>query len=377
MDSILEKNMAWVNDAWCNTANKLRKNCDLLRGKLPAFTIDGVYDDRTDGDIGAWTNGFWPGILWMMYVATGEESFREVAEECENKLDMALENYEWLHHDVGFMWHISSGANYRITGNAKSKNRNLHAASTLAARYNVQSKIIRAWNVPDEAAGWSIIDSMMNIPLLYWASKETGNIAFYQIAVNHADTVLKHFIRPDGSVYHIMNFDVHTGEFKGAAPRTQGYESESSWSRGQSWAIYGFVLSYIHTGEQRFLDAAKKVAHYFIAAVCNDGYIPKSDFRAPEEPIVLDSSAGAIAACGLIEIAKVVPEYEKKLYIQAALNIVKALTDKQCDWSDKQQGILQNSSGCYYKDVHKSYIFGDYYYVEALYKLKGFGPMFW
>ena len=377
MQAILDKNKAWIDETWSKIEVKLRRNSELCRHKIPQKTINGVYDDCSGGNCDTWTNGFWPGIMWLMYAATKEETFRETAEIAEEALDTALENFNCLHHDVGFMWHISAGANYRLTGNEKSKNRNLHAAAVLATRYNVNGEFIKAWN-EEGFEGWVIIDSMMNIPLLYWATKETNNVAFKQIAMHHADKTIEHHIRPDGSVYHIMDYDINNGDCKGYAPDTQGYDPEtSSWSRGQAWAIYGFALSYLHTGEQRYLDTAKRVAHYFMTAVIPDDYVPRADFRAPEEPVYYDTSAGAIAACGLIEIAKVVPEFEKKMYMQAAINLIKAMVDKHCDWSEEEQAILQNSSACHAQGVHEAFIFGEYYFVEAIYKLKGFEPLFW
>ncbi len=378
MNQLLEKNKMWIDETWDKIVVKLRRNSELLKNKLPLVTTDGVYDDNSSPEkIEAWTNGFWPGIMWLMYSATKEECFRETAENGEKALDVALERYQCLHHDVGFMWHISAGANYRLTGNEKSKNRNLHAAAVLAARYNPAGQFIKAWDYKG-VEGWTIIDSMMNISLLYWAADLVNNAGLRQIAMNHADNTVKNHIRPDGSVIHMVHYDVDTGECQGVAPCTQGFDPEtSSWSRGQAWAVYGFAISYLHTGEQRYLDAAKRVAHYFIASILRDNYIPRADFRAPKEPVYYDTSAGAIAACGLIEIAKAVPEYEKELYMDAALNIMKAIVDGHCDFSEEEQGILQDCSGSYAQAVHISAIYGEYYFVEAMYKLKGFEPMFW
>ena len=250
------------------------------------------------------------------------------------------------------------------------------AAAALASRYNVNGGFIRAWN--DEGAdGWAIIDCMLNIPLLYWASDEIGDPRFRQIAMHHADKTMENFVRPDGSVYHVVEFDLNTGEVL-RYPHTQGYEpNNSSWTRGQAWAIYGFVLSYIHTGKQEYLDTAKKVAHYFISAVCTEGYIPKCDFRSPDEPEYLDTSAGAIAACGLIEIAKVVPEYEKKLYIKAAIAILQAIEKEHCDFTLEKESIVQNVMGYYTQGHQISTTYGDYYFVEAIYKLKGYNMLLW
>ena len=373
MNTILKANEKWIDEVWSKIEEKLKRNAVISKDKIPFTSIEGIFDDKSASP-GAWTNGFWPGIMWLMYDATGEECFKIAAETVEEKLDAALKKFKILHHDVGFMWLLSAGANYLLTGNEASKNRNLHAAAVLAARYNVDGGFIKAWN---ESAGLAIIDCMMNIPLLYWASKETNNVAYKKIAMHHADKTIEANIRPDGSVIHTVDFDIDTGEVKGY-PFTQGYNTESSWSRGQAWALYGFVLSYIHTEKKEYLDAAKRVAHYFIAAICNDGFVPKLDFRAPKEPRYIDTSAGAIAACGLIEIAKVVPEFEQELYMQSAVNIMKALSENHCDWTEEEQSILQDVSGEYHgKEIQKPYIYGEYFYVEAMYKLKGFDKLFW
>ena len=185
-------------------------------------------------------------------------------------------------------------------GSKKSRVRTSIAADMLASRYNARGEFIRSWN--DDCIGWVIIDSMMNIPLLYWASDEYKDDRFKYIAMKHADKVLNTHIRPDGSVNHIVSLDPTNGEvietFGG-----QGYAVGSSWSRGQAWAIYGFTLSYIHTGKQEYLDAAKRVAHYFIANVCDD-WLPKVDFRSPKGPVIYDSTAGACTACGLLGVSK-------------------------------------------------------------------------
>ena len=375
MEKILNENKAWIDETWSKIETKLKRVSTQVKDKIPSTSENGVYNDKSSYP-GAWTNGFWPGIMWLMYDATGESCFKEAAEIVEEKLDAALNDFKVLHHDVGFMWLLSAGANYLLTGNEKSKNRNLHAAAALAARYNVDGGFIKAWNDPG-CDGWVIIDCMMNIGLLYWASKETGNVAYEKIANHHADKTIQNHIRPDGSVYHVVEYGLDSGEVIGY-PWTQGYNAESSWTRGQAWAIYGFVLSYIHTKKQEYLDAAKRVAHYFIANVCSTGYIPLIDFRQPDEPNYIDTSAGAIAACGLIEMAKAVPEYEQKMYLSAAINIMKAITENHCDWSENEQSILQHCSGEYHGDEkEKPYIYGEYYYVEAMYKLKGFDKLFW
>lgn len=206
-----------------------------------------------------------------MYHATRKEIYRKAAEGVEQKMDKALWSFTGLHHDVGFMWLHSAVADYRLTGSEESRNRGLLAASILAGRYNPAGRFIRAWN-PDcvekgqDCTGWIIVDSMMNIPLLYWASKETKDPRYFYIAQNHADTVRRTLVREDGSCGHIACLDPNTGELE-TILAGQGYSETSCWSRGLSWILYGFALSYRYTGNLAYLDMAKKAAHYFISNI--------------------------------------------------------------------------------------------------------------
>ena len=165
----------WINDTVAKVEKKLDRVAKEKKGTIPYSTGEGkVYNDMVKSGISWWTNGFWPGMMWLMYDMTKKDLYKEAAEDTETLLDKALENYVGLHHDVGFMWHLSAGANYRLTGNKKSYIRNMYAANILSARYNLKGGYIRAWN-GDEHVGYAIIDCMMNIPLLYWATKETGD----------------------------------------------------------------------------------------------------------------------------------------------------------------------------------------------------------
>jgi len=378
MLDISPQDRIWVDSVWNNIVDKMSKVVDTVGDKIPYTTIDGRFDDKFVEDPAWWTNGFWPGIMWLMYMGTRDEKYRKKAENAELRLDKVLfgldGSFEGLHHDVGFMWHISSVANYRITGNPKSRIRGLIAADHLASRFNIDGGFISAWNGKD-CEGWSIIDSMMNTPLLYWASEETGYSRYRKIAKAHADKTACNVVRPDGSVIHIIEYDVNTGEVI-KTHGGQGYGVGSSWSRGQSWAIYGFALSYLHTGKTLYLDTAKKVAHYFISCI-QDTYIPAIDFRSPNSPLYIDTTAGAIAASGMIEISRHVPAYEKKVYLNTALKILKALENKQCDWTDKTDSILQNGSESYENGIHKSIIYGDFYLIESILKLKETGICLW
>ncbi|KRE29853.1 glycoside hydrolase family 88 protein [Paenibacillus sp. Soil522] len=380
------KEQMWLNGVIEKITTKMDWVSEKSRNKIPYTTINGTHDDRsidnptgteTDG-INWWTNGFWGGMMWLMHHETGNEKYKEIANISEAGLDQCFQDYYGLHHDVGFMWLPTSVANYKVTKNAESRKRALHAANLLAGRFNLAGGFIRAWNdVGDnDTRGWAIIDCMFNIPLLYWASEETGDPRFKQIAMKHADTSMTAFVRPDGSVNHIVEFD----PFNGGVVKTyggQGYEEGSSWTRGQTWALYGFMMSYIHTGKEQYLDTAKRVAHYFMANIPDNGVIPV-DFRQPKEPRREDDTAAAIAACGLIELAKAVGPYEKESYIEAALKLLRTLDESRCDWSRDNDCILQYGSGAYYaKSHHHPIIYGDYYFMEAIFKLKGNDLYLW
>ena len=374
-EDMIAQHQAWIDKTWEKLDKKLSKTAVKSRYKIPYTTINGEHDDRSKTDITWWTNGFWGGLMWLMYAGTKKEDYKLTAEESERMLDKAFENMEKLNHDVGFMWHILSGVNYRLTGNVASKNRNLIAAMSLASRYNVDGNYIRAWNA--DKIGWTIIDCMMNIPLLYWASKEIGDPRFTRIAMRHADMTMRDHVREDGSVNHIVVHDPEKADTVLEVKAGQGYSETSCWSRGASWALYGFVLSYIHTKEERYLQTSKKVADYFIAETEKTDWLPRLDFRQPQSPMLYDSTAGAIAACGLIELAKNTQGAEQEKYLSAAVNILKAMEKEWCDWSETEASILQMGSEKYTKGIHMPIIYGDYFFAEAILKLKGTGLLAW
>ena len=368
-----EKDLAWAQETLERTAHKLEKVAQRSAEKIPYTTVDGVHDDKSgDKEIGWWTNGFWGGIMWQMYTLTGKEIYRNIAEQNEKKLDADLMDYEKLDHDNGFKWLPTAVADYRVTGNRSSKNRGLLAAGNLAGRYNCAGKFIRAWNDwPNskvDRRGWAIIDCMMNLPLLYWASEETGDPRFSQIAANHADTAMKAFIRGDGSANHIVEFDPASGEMI-KSYGGQGYGEGSSWTRGQSWGLYGFMLSYLHTQNNAYLETAERIANYFIANIPDSGLIPV-DFRQPEDVKLEDSTAAAIASCGLIELARQKDGRQQKIYLNAALKMLQALTKKSFNWNEEEDNLLTKCTAAYHDEKHEfSIIYGDYFFLEALMKL--------
>lgn len=374
----------WIQRLLKKVECKLEAEHARIKDQIPYWTTDGKYEiDYAQKDIYWWTNGFWTGILWKLYALTGDGKYRESAESIEKKLDKALYGFNGLHHDVGFMWLHSAVADYRLTGNEEARSRGLLAASVLAGRYHPEGQYIRAWNPEcvepgEDCTGWIIVDSMMNIPLLYWASKEVEDTRFYYVAKRHADTVMRTLVREDGSCGHIAELEPTTGELKRILGG-QGYSEKSAWSRGQSWILYGFALSYRYTGDQRYLDTAKKTAHYFMINCSLTGDVPLCDFRQPAEPVIYDASAGACAACGLLEIAEHVPEAEKELYRSYAERIIRALADTCCNWTDEEDGIVQKCCVAYHGQSKNQtdLIYADYFLLEALLRLTGNDILFW
>ncbi len=385
-DLLTAEDRVWLKETTEKVMEKMSWLSEKSADKIPTTTIDGVHDDkrigeyRLDDGLQWWTNGFWAGMLWLMYHETGEEKYETIARKTEVWLDACFDTFHGLHHDVGFMWLTSAVADFRITGNPDARRRGLHAANLLAGRFNPVGCFIRAWDdLPDgqDTRGWAIIDCMFNIPLLYWAWEETKDPRFKHIAMMHADTVMENFIRPDGSSEHIVEFDPEVGG-KVKTYGGQGYADGSAWTRGQTWAMYGFVMSYIHTGKPEYLDTAKRVARYFLDHIPESGLIPV-DFQQPAEPAMEDSTAAAIAACGFIELANCVDDDgEKDEYMAAALKMLKALDENRCDYSEERDNFLSHCTGAYHNTHHHiALVYADYYYMEALFKLKGDDVFFW
>ena len=370
--------MNWIDEAWEKAIKKVTLSGNRIKDGIPYKVVDRKYNDLSD-DPNWWTNGFWAGLLWLMYKATGDGTFRSYAEGVEKKLDTALMNYDRVDHDAGFLWLLSAVTNLRLTGNEKSRRTGLIAASIMASRYNLKGGFIRAWNDYQgmNRAGWAIIDCMMNLPLLYWASEMSNDPRFKFIAQSHADTTMREFIRPDGSVKHIVCFDPETGEVKDWLGG-QGYDRDSSWSRGTAWALYGFTLSHQYTGEQRYLDTAKKVANFFIASLPDD-YVPYADFKAPRDlNIHRDTSAGACAASGLLLLSSLVSENERDIYKNAALKILKSLYENYGSWDEDYEALLKHGCVAFHSkdEADVSLIYADYFLMEALAQLKGIRPLF-
>lgn len=386
-------------EAWAESvAEKIKKKYPEIvrrnKGKIPYSAVNGTFDDLTNQSIGWWTNGFYGGMLWQLYHATGDQEYREAAQELEDKLDAVLMDYNSMDHDSGFRFLTTAVADFRITGKETSKNRGLLAAANLAGRFNPQGNFIRAWNDENgNNAGWAIIDCMMNLPLLYWASDITKDDRFYHVAVRHANTAMKYFIRENGSARHIVEFDSKSGDFVQDFGG-QGYEKGSSWTRGQAWALYGFTLSYIYTGDINYLDTARRVATYFISNIPDNGLIPV-DFCQPADCTLEDSCASAIAASGLILLAKVLSGQKelagghKNPFTQtaseeagkaenAAFKLLMALDENRCSWGSDRDELLEKCTAAFHDEKHEfPIIYGDYYFIEAIFRLTGEELFIW
>lgn len=369
----------WVQEAWRKALEKTKENSRRIGAKFPHAGQGGRYVLEEPH---WWTAGFWPGMLWQFYAESGDESLKDIAERCEERLDEVLDGYEKLDHDLGFIWTLTSVANYKLTGSEVSRIRALKAANYLAARFNLKGKYIRAWNPwreGEDNRGYAIIDCCMNTQLLFWASEQTGDPRYRHIAEAHMDTVLEHFIRPDGSVYHIVNFDPETGEVAEKLGG-QGFAPESAWSRGAAWAIYGLALAYHHTGKPAYLHVSQQVAHFFLTRLPAD-QVPSWDFRAPREiGQIRDTSAGACAASGLLLLSRLVDEQESRIYRDAASKMLESLYQQYGAWDNPhEEGLLLHGTSNYpeNRNIDVPLIYGDFFYVEALARLQETGPIFW
>ena len=317
-----------------------------------------------------WTSGFFPGVLWYLYEATGDTLLKEYA--CDYTSRVEKEKYNKGNHDVGFMLYCSFGNGYRLTGNEKYKQVLLKGAESLSTRYKDHIGVIRSWDF--NRAVWQypvIIDNMMNLELLEWASKNSDNSRFAAIARSHADVTLKNQFRPDYSCWHVVSYDTITGQPEKKHTR-QGYSHESSWSRGEAWALYGYVMMYRETQQKHYLAHAKKVANYILThpRMPEDG-IPYWDYDAPDIPDTYrDASAGAIMASAFIELSTMIQGELSRKCLMMAETQLKTLTSPEYLAEPGTNGnfILKHSVGSLmeHSEVDVPLTYADYYYVEAL-----------
>ncbi|MBQ9537696.1 MAG: glycoside hydrolase family 88 protein [Treponema sp.] len=377
MAEIDESYGKWAEGLSGKIALKMERVVERNKGKIPCVAKDGVWDDCSKDKIGLWTCGFWAGVNWQLYSLTKKALFKEAAQWTEKEMDRVFLDYRSMDQDSGFRWLPSAYASFALTKSAASYNRLRLAADNLAGRFNCLGNFIRAWNEEGKKtrAGWAIIDSLMNLPLLYWATRATGDWRYRTVANRHVDTVLSHFIRENGSAVHIAEFDPKSGEFIKSYAGS-GMEESSSWTRGQAWALYGMTLAYLHSKEDFYLEGAQHVATYFLSQIPDDFLIPV-DFCQSSDCKWEDSSAAAIAACGLIELSKLDCQYAEAFFL-AAVKMLEALVKNRLCLDDSKDSLLAGCSTSFSGGEHGiSTVYGDYFLIEALWKLAGKEVKIW
>lgn len=361
-----------IQTALEHALNRVKNNCSTYGLQFPTRG----YPAYKTAPNNHWVAGFWPGMLWLTYHATQESKLRTQAEALLPSFAARLENRVDMSHDLGFLYTLSTRAAWLLTEDQESRDLGLWAARELIERFNPHGNYIQAWgNIGEEPeAGRMIVDCMMNLPLLYWASRETGDTAYREIAHHHATSTLRYLVRPDGSTYHTFFLNPQTGQPIGGKT-SQGYADESLWARGQAWAIYGFALTAQWLNSADFLEAAQKTADRFLTESPADK-VPLWDLRlSTDAPHYSDSSAGAIAACGLLRLAKLTGN---NYYYQQAETLIKTLSAECFETDSGRQGLLRYGAQHVPEGIADDYlIYGDYFFLEALLTLTGQAFDFW
>jgi unsaturated chondroitin disaccharide hydrolase len=370
----------------------LKRAAEQVKRNLPEFTyscqnhtsVNGFYPKCENNQ---WTCGFWPGEIWLAYEYTGNSSFTEsgliLVESFYNRIKKRI---EIDHHDMGFLYTPSCVAPAKLLNNNDARHAALMAADLLIERFHTKGNFIQAWGelgAPDNYR--YIIDCLLNLPLLYWASTETGNEKYADMARKHTATCLKYSIREDGSTYHTVFMNPETGEMSHGAT-CQGYSDDSFWARGQAWAIYGTALGYKYEKRPEYLDAFKRVLRFYTEKLPAD-LIPYWDMiftSGNEEP--RDSSSASIVACGLLEVSRHVDEEEGNYYKSFARQMIKSLVD---NYSVKDPSISNGQvlhatyskkspyNTCTPEGVDECASWGDYFYMEALTRLSTDWESYW
>lgn len=363
----------------------IRADLSMFTDHFPSSNSFGGFYEATENV--EWTTGFWTGAVWLAYEYSKEECFKEAAlvqvdsffERIKNKIDVN-------HHDMGFLFSLSCVAAYKLAGSERGKEAALMAADHLAERYREKGQFLQAWgNVGEPAEYRLIIDCLLNLPILYWASEVTGEKRYAQMAENHIKTAMKCILREDDSTYHTYFINMETGE-PAYGVTHQGNRNNSAWARGQAWGIYGIALSYHYLRDDSYIDLFVRVTDFFIHHLPDD-LIPYWDFdfdTGSQEP--RDSSAAAVAVCGILEMIKYLDEDRAKKYKGAADRIMAALIEK-CGNRDLESsnGILlhgtyardSKENTCKDRGVDECNTWGDYFYMEALTRMLSDWKMYW
>lgn len=344
---------------------------EQLKGLVEATPSDMVprsYPDEDGGywmvGINDWTCGFPAGSYWQMYEMTGDEYWKDAAVENTVKLDGV--QHRTNTHDLGFMVFCSFGNAYRLTGNEEYKEAVIQASESLITRFNPTVGCIKSWDHGD----WEfpvIVDNMMNLEMLFWASEVTGDPKYRDVAVSHADVTLENHFRDDMSSYHVVSYDTITGE-PVEKHTHQGLNHESAWGRGQAWGFYGYTMTYRETGDEKYLVAAEEIGDFILDNLPAD-MVSYWDFNDPDIPDThRDASAAAITASAMLELSTLSEKGEK--YLDAGNKITESLTSEEYRANDGTNGgfLLKHSVGHKPKnsEVDVAINYADYYYLEAL-----------
>ncbi|MEG0896321.1 MAG: glycoside hydrolase family 88 protein [Ruthenibacterium sp.] len=363
-----------------------------VRANLPEFADAYKYSNSENNHYATsenveWTTGFWTGEVWLAYENSGDEIFKTTALRQVDSFLHRIENHiDTNHHDMGFLYSPSCVAAYQLTGSETGKKAALLAADNLIARFQPKGEFIQAWGALGAADNYRlIIDCLLNLPLLYWASEVTGDGKYANIAKRHIATALKLVMRADNSTFHTYFFDPETG-LPTRGVTAQGYRDGSAWSRGQAWGIYGVALSYKYVREPEYLAIFEKLTDFFLAHL-PENLIPYWDFDftdGSDEP--RDSSASAIAVCGMLEMAKYLPADKAAYYTHLAKQLLQALVT-HCAVSDPKLSNGQLLHGTYARKsayntvrnrgVDECNTWGDFYYFEALTRLAKDWKAYW
>ncbi len=361
----------------------LRALAELRNGGDYDFTMEPRNILSTDHQIGwnvrkataeEWCSGFWPGVLWMDYIASGDTVLLRPARGYTESL-RGIAYRPIFDHDIGFLMMCSYGKGYEVTRNDDYCQVLLASADSLATLFNPVVGTLLSWPREVKPRHWphnTIMDNMINLDLMFWAAKHGGNPLLYDLAVTHAMTTMRHHFRSDGSCYHVAVYDTISGDFiKGVTH--QGYADYSMWSRGQSWAIYGYTMVYRYTHKQVFLDFAQKVTDIYLKRLSETGddMIPVWDMDAPDRN-VKDASAACVVADALLELQGYVKGEKQQRYREAAVKMLKQLAGKRYRSGKRNVSFLLHSTGHHPagSEIDASIIYADYYYLEALLRAK-------
>lgn len=348
------------------------KNIETVQEKAPVSVREGQAIYASDSD---WRLGFWGGILQYCYLLSRDERFLQAYHMQRPRLLKRLYHQkETLDHDIGFIYMPTEYARFKLSADNESRAAVLEAADELLRRFNEKGRFIRAWDWDDGSEfashnnGRMIIDCMLNLPLLFEASRLSGDEKYHRAAEQHAETCADTIVRADGTTYHTYRFDVETGA-PVCGETWQGASDESCWSRGQSWAVTGFTMAYRYTKNERFLKTAVQTADTFLL-LSEENDLPAWDFAVRGQGAPYDASAAAVACCGLLELAGYVGEEKGRLYREWADKLFAALWNECAVKSDDGDytGIITHATGFYRmnSEIDTHIIYADYYFIKAM-----------